>query len=56
MDNTIKITSQEEIRDEYQLAILLREIAKQIENGYTRGYYPHWQLEVTYNENLEYNV
>ena len=56
MDYTIKITSQEEVRDEYQLAILLREIAKQVENGYTRGYYPHWQVEVQYNEELKYNV
>jgi hypothetical protein len=55
MENTIKITSQEKIRDEFQLALLLREIANQIENGYTRGYYPHWQVEVVYQEELEYN-
>jgi hypothetical protein len=55
MENTIKITSQEEVRDEFQLALLLREIANKIEKGYTTGYYPHWQVEVVYQEELEYN-
>ena len=53
MPNPITITSQEEVRDQFQLAILLREIAKQIEQGNTVGYYPHWKVDVVYEEELD---
>ena len=53
MANPITITSQEEVRDQFQLAILLREIANKIEQGYTVGYYPHWKVDVVYEEELD---
>jgi hypothetical protein len=56
MENNIVITSQEEVRDEFELANLLREIANKVENGYTTGYYPHWSVKVEYFNNQEENV
>ena len=54
MDNKIILTSQEEIRDEYELASLLRHIAKCIENGnggsFQQGFYPQWILNVEYQK------
>lgn len=39
---TISIT--EEVSDNQAMADLLRNIAEQIENGMTSGFYPHWDL------------
>jgi|Laugresbdmm110sd_1035091.scaffolds.fasta_scaffold183618_2 hypothetical protein len=54
MDNKIILTSQEDIRDEYELASLLRHIADSIENGnggsFQQGFYPHWTLNVEYQK------
>ena len=36
-----------------EMADLLRKIAGMIEEGYTSGYYPHWELEEQEDEENE---
>ena len=59
MENKIILTSQEEVKDEYQMASLLRHIADSIENGnggsFQQGFYPHWTLNVKYLEPVTEN-
>ena len=59
MENKIILTSQEEVKDEYEMASLLRHIADSIENGngssFQQGFYPHWTLKVEYVELLTEN-
>jgi len=34
-----------ELDDSYDIAATLRDIARQIEDGYTSGYHPTWSLD-----------
>lgn len=40
-----KIVITEEVKTTTEMVILLEHISKLIDEGYTNGYYPHWQLE-----------
>lgn len=40
----MKIEITQQVKDESEMADLLKRIAELIEEGYTSGYHPHWTL------------
>ena len=48
----MKINITEEVYSTTELVTLLEHITKQIDEGYTNGYYPHWNIEKTEEELL----
>lgn len=48
---TIEIT--EEVASTYDMVDLLKHIASLVEQGYTSGYYPHWNLKKVEPEEAE---
>ncbi len=43
----MKINITEEVSSKTELVTLLEYITKLIDEGYTSGYYPHWNIEKT---------
>jgi hypothetical protein len=51
----MKIIIQEEPKSASEAIKLLEQISISISNGYTRGFYPHWHLEMDMEESYQVN-
>lgn len=49
----MKIIITEQPKTAAEAAGLLNEISSQILQGYTRGFYPHWSLEMSMEESYQ---
>ena len=46
----MKLVISEEVQTTTEMVRLLEHISKLVDEGYTNGYYPHWQLETIEEE------